>query len=245
MLTANHKLEFKPGKRTAKTIVEAGTQLEQPTPGRLPRITKMMALAIRLDHLIKSGQVTDQAELARVGHVTRARLTQIMSLLYLSPPIQEKMLYLIPSKTMHFIDEKRLRTIASEVDWREPNVSLARRRNPSNHSGRLLVKRRATRFDFRLPAKLSPKQVSAPDARLGRARDPAKPFVGYRTFNLLRDPQMHLSRQCHRKIRSNADRGRTNVQLAGAAHGHGGGQTRQKHRRGNKLSPYRGKKIHS
>lgn len=72
MLTATHKLEFKSGKRTAKTIVEAGTQPEQPTPGRLPRITKMMALAISLDHLIKSGQVTDQAELARVGHVSRA-----------------------------------------------------------------------------------------------------------------------------------------------------------------------------
>lgn len=94
MLTAKHKLEFKSGKRTAKTIVEAGTQHEQPTPGRLPRITKMMALALRLDHLIKSGQVTDQAELARVGHVSRARLTQIMDLNLLAPDIQEEILFL-------------------------------------------------------------------------------------------------------------------------------------------------------
>jgi hypothetical protein len=93
MLTATHKLEFKSGKRTAKTIVEAGTHPEQPTPVRIPRITKMMALAIRLDHLIKSGQVTDQAELARVGHVTRARLTQIMDLNLLAPEIQEELLF--------------------------------------------------------------------------------------------------------------------------------------------------------
>jgi hypothetical protein len=48
----------------------------------------MMSLAIRLDHLIKSGQVTDQAELARVGHVTRVGLTQIMDLTLLASPCE-------------------------------------------------------------------------------------------------------------------------------------------------------------
>ena len=116
MLTAKHKLEFKSGKRTAKTIVEAGTQLDQPKSVRLPRITKMMALAIRLDHLIKSGQVTDQAELARVGHVSRARLTQIMNLLYLAPDIQEELLYLSDSKK-HVYLERLVRIIAGNVSW--------------------------------------------------------------------------------------------------------------------------------
>ena len=118
MLTAKHKLEFKSGKRTAKTIVEAGTQLDQPKSVRLPRITKMMALAIRLDHLIKSGQVTDQAELARVGHVSRARLTQIMNLLYLAPDIQEELLYLSDSKK-HVYLERLVRIIAGNVSWSE------------------------------------------------------------------------------------------------------------------------------
>lgn len=118
MLTAKHKLEFKSGKRTAKTIVEAGMQPEQPSPGRLPRITKMMALAIRLDHLIRSGQVTDQAELARVGHVSRARLTQIMNLLYLAPDIQEEILFLSP-ETMRNQQTKELelREIACLPSW--------------------------------------------------------------------------------------------------------------------------------
>lgn len=118
MLTATHKLEFKSGKRTAKTIVEAGTQLEQPTPGRIPRITKMMALAIRLDHLIKTGQVTDQAELARVGHVSRARLTQIMDLNLLAPDIQEEILCLSPSDSSRpAVKERDLRNIAHVLSW--------------------------------------------------------------------------------------------------------------------------------
>lgn len=53
-----------------------------------------MALAIRRDQLIFDGEVTDQAELARLGHVTRARLTQIMNLLCLAPDLQEQILFL-------------------------------------------------------------------------------------------------------------------------------------------------------
>ena len=50
-------------------------------------------MAIRLDQLIRDGVVADQAELARLGHVSRARLTQIMNLLYLAPDLQEKLLF--------------------------------------------------------------------------------------------------------------------------------------------------------
>jgi hypothetical protein len=126
MLTAKHKLEFKSGKRTAKTIVEAGTQPEQPTRGRLPRITKMMALAIRLDHLIKTGQVADQAELSRVGHVSRARLTQIMDLNLLTPDIQEQILFieLYESKFAR-IPERQFRLVASKLNWNEQRRQLA------------------------------------------------------------------------------------------------------------------------
>jgi len=118
MLTAKHKLEFKSGKRTAKTIVEAGGRAEPEPPGRLPRITKMMALAIRLDHLIRSGQVTNQAELARVGHVTRARLTQIMDLNLLAPDIQEEILLLpsgdgCPKQAL----ERDLQRVAANLNW--------------------------------------------------------------------------------------------------------------------------------
>lgn len=52
------------------------------------------ARAIRLDGLIRSGEVTDQAALARLGMVTRARMTQIMGLRNVAPDIQEQLLFL-------------------------------------------------------------------------------------------------------------------------------------------------------
>ncbi|MFN7893690.1 MAG: hypothetical protein ACK5OC_25610 [Pirellula sp.] len=136
MLTAKHKLEFKSGKRTAKTIVEAGTQPEQPMPSRLPRITKMMALAIRLDHLIKSGQVTDQAELAKVGHISRARLTQIMDLNLLAPDIQEEILFLRANQTNQVgLIERELRSISKLICWNKQQQMWRRQLSKANENG--------------------------------------------------------------------------------------------------------------
>lgn len=61
---------------------------------RVPRVSRLMALAIHLDGLIRSGAIKDQAEIARVGKVSRARVTQIMNLNNLAPSIQEKLLFL-------------------------------------------------------------------------------------------------------------------------------------------------------
>lgn len=51
-----------------------------------------MALAIHFEGLIRQGVVRDYADLARLGGVTRARITQIMNLLNLAPEIQEVLL---------------------------------------------------------------------------------------------------------------------------------------------------------
>jgi len=89
-------------------------------PGHIPRVSRLMALAIRLDGLIRDGAVADQAELARLGHVTRARMTQIMNLLYLAPDIQEALLFL-PATTRgrDAITEQQLRPIATMPSWRQ------------------------------------------------------------------------------------------------------------------------------
>ena len=87
-------------------------------PGNLPRVSKLMALAIRFDGLVQRGEVRDYADLARLGYVTRARITQIMNLLNLSPDIQEKIL-LLPKTTKgrEPIREKYLRAITAEPYW--------------------------------------------------------------------------------------------------------------------------------
>ena len=63
----------------------------------IPRIARLMALAIRFDGLVREETIQDYAELARLGRVTRARMTQIMKLLFLAPDIQEQILFLPPS----------------------------------------------------------------------------------------------------------------------------------------------------
>ena len=69
-------------------------------PGRVPRVARLMALALRFDELIRSGAVKNQAELARLGHVSRARVSQIMCLLLLAPDIQAPCLW--ASRVNHF-----------------------------------------------------------------------------------------------------------------------------------------------
>lgn len=62
--------------------------------GRVPRVARLMALAIHFEELVRSGAVADYATLAKLGYVTRARISQIMNLLTLAPDIQEEILYL-------------------------------------------------------------------------------------------------------------------------------------------------------
>ena len=63
-------------------------------------------------------------ELARRSHVTQPRMSQIMSLNMLAPDIQEALLFL-PRETngRPFIHEKRLRPIASTLDWTKQRVA--------------------------------------------------------------------------------------------------------------------------
>jgi hypothetical protein len=87
--------------------------------GRIPRISRLMALAIRFENLLATGAVTDYAELARLGHVTRARVTQIVNLAFLAPDIQEALLFLPPvKKGRDPVKEWQVRPIAAEPDWR-------------------------------------------------------------------------------------------------------------------------------
>ena len=87
-------------------------------PGNIPRVSKIMALAIRMDGMVRCGEVSDYADLARLGYVTRARITQIMNLLSLAPDIQEALLFL--PRTVRGRDpirERDLRPIASMSHW--------------------------------------------------------------------------------------------------------------------------------
>nr|BDD45920.1 hypothetical protein 1 [Pseudomonadaceae bacterium] len=116
--TVTKRVHFRRGRRSRKAIREGEAT---PVPmGRVPRVSRLMALAIRFEQLIREGHVADQAELARLGHVTRARLTQIMNLLNLAPDIQEDILHLPRvERGRDPVAERHLRPIAAVTDWRE------------------------------------------------------------------------------------------------------------------------------
>jgi hypothetical protein len=88
--------------------------------GGVGRIARLMALALRFEELVRTGAVANRAELARLGHVTRARISQITNLLHLAPDIQECLLfYLGPARGRDPIHLARLQSIAAITDWKK------------------------------------------------------------------------------------------------------------------------------
>lgn len=120
-ITLEADIHFQRRGRGARRVMEPGCDPNTDTPvGRLPRLARLMALAIRFDELIQSGEVSGYAELARLGHVSRARVTQIMNLLMLAPDIQEDILHL-PRVTggRDPIHLRQLQLLALVPDWRK------------------------------------------------------------------------------------------------------------------------------
>jgi len=116
-MTITRQVHFCSAKH-GRRVLKEGEVPSTPDPGVVSRISRLMALAIHMDDLIRRGEVADYAELARLAQVTRARLTQIMNLLHLAPDIQEAILSLPPAKgSRGAISERMVRPIAATPDW--------------------------------------------------------------------------------------------------------------------------------
>jgi hypothetical protein len=88
------------------------------SPGRVPRVARLMALAIRFDRLLRDGVVDNLSDLARLVHVTQPRITQILNLTLLAPDLQAAILFLERAPTgRDSIGERSIRHIASTTDW--------------------------------------------------------------------------------------------------------------------------------
>ena len=107
------------GKHIAMVEGPPPTVPERPK-GRLPRISRYMALAIYYEDLIRQGHVHDYAEIATLGHVTRARVTQIMNLRLLAPDLQERLLVLSRiDKGRETVTLRSLQSIALLNNWKK------------------------------------------------------------------------------------------------------------------------------
>jgi len=117
MIEIKQKIQFSKGPSGRRRVSQGTAAAELPN-GRVPRISKLMALAIRFDGLIRAGTVTDQSELAHLAKVTQPRMTQIMNLLHLAPDIQEAILFLpVVPAGRDPIHERMLRRLVAELDW--------------------------------------------------------------------------------------------------------------------------------
>jgi hypothetical protein len=83
----------------------------------LPRISRLLALALKMEQMLEEGKVKKYSELAQLGQVSTARITQIMNLLHLAPDIQEQILS--PEIPPAGLRESAVRKLCSVVLWSE------------------------------------------------------------------------------------------------------------------------------
>lgn len=108
--------------RNGRTRMKNGKEPDPPPekPGTILRVSRLMALAIRYEKLMQEGHVKGHADLARIGVVSRARVTQIMNLVLLAPDIQEEILFLpLRKKGRDAITEHDVRDICAAADWKK------------------------------------------------------------------------------------------------------------------------------
>jgi hypothetical protein len=118
-------IHFRGRGRGNRRRLEPGPKPEPVTrePGRVPRVARLLALALRIDEQVRKGELTSYAEVAVLGHVTRARVSQIMNLLNLAPDLQESILFLPRTECGRDpIILQQLQPIASILDWRKQRV---------------------------------------------------------------------------------------------------------------------------
>lgn len=101
--------------------------------GRLPRVTQVLALAIHFQDMIQRGEARDYSDLARLGCLTRERMSQIMELIWLAPDIQQEILEFPPNRTGRFpVSEVAARRVAEKLSWVE-QLEVWRKVKQNNH----------------------------------------------------------------------------------------------------------------
>src|SRR5262245_56854278 len=105
---------------TPEHTATAATQATEACARRIPRIARLMALARHIEELVRSGTVGSYAAAARLGRVSRARISQILGLLNLAPDIQEQLLFLEhPARGRPAPVLRQVLTVAAALDWDE------------------------------------------------------------------------------------------------------------------------------
>ncbi len=108
-LTVTYKIKAKRRKPEKKPDTPP---VEKPGTRPVSRAARMLALAHYVERLVEEGSVQSYADAARQLGVTRARMTQILNLLNLSPRVQQALLL----GDLH-LSERRIRAVVRRAEW--------------------------------------------------------------------------------------------------------------------------------
>jgi len=101
-----------PAEHVISAVPPRDRNRKPPKAPRTPRVVELLRKALEWQALLQSGQVHNQAEIARREGITRARVTQVMALLRLAPEIQQHILSMPNAVRRPAITERALRPIA-------------------------------------------------------------------------------------------------------------------------------------
>ncbi len=115
-LSVTKKVHLAIGRRGSKRLADGARPQPIVHGPRVPRVARLMALAIRLDGLLKDGTLASQADAARLAGITPARVTQILNLNHLAPDIQRELLELRSgSQRRDSLTERALRAVVGRA----------------------------------------------------------------------------------------------------------------------------------
>ena len=98
----------------------SATETTKARSPRIPRIAQLLALARHIDDLVRSGALGSYAAAARLGRVSRARMSQILALLHLAPDLQEQLLFLQrPARGRNVPVLRQVLHVAAAREWDE------------------------------------------------------------------------------------------------------------------------------
>jgi len=101
-----------PADRVVSAVPPPRGKPKPPKVPRIPRVAEFLRKALEWQTLLKSGEATNQATIARREGISRVRVTQVMWLAHLAPEIQQHVLAMPETIRRSAISERALRPIA-------------------------------------------------------------------------------------------------------------------------------------
>ena len=86
-----------------------------------PSLRRSLILAYQIQELFDNGKAISLKQVATWLHMTYARISQIMKLLFLAPDIQEQIL-LSDKEAIRNLTEHKIRKISIEIDWDKQRI---------------------------------------------------------------------------------------------------------------------------